>query len=115
MADPRIEIWSQIGGYRRNREVVIISRYRDGREMVADPLVFTDATNKMIDKPTISDGAEFLQAVLDHAWSLGMRPAGFNDTTEQVKAIRDHLNDMRALVFHEQRVILPMADWPREK
>lgn len=41
----------------------------------------------------------FLQAALDCAWEAGMRPAGWQDHGREVSALRDHLHDMRALVY----------------
>jgi hypothetical protein len=87
-----------------SRSVCIFMRHENGRESVAKPLIFEDCTDKFIETPTIGetrrgDGEAFLQACLDHAWEIGLRPSGFNDTTQQVAAIKSHLNDMRALVF----------------
>ncbi len=41
----------------------------------------------------------FLQAAIDCAWENGMRPAGWADHGREVAALRDHLHDMRALVY----------------
>lgn len=45
----------------------------------------------------LGDVEGFLQAALDLAWSIGMRPRGFADHTNELKAVRDHLADMRKL------------------
>lgn len=52
-------------------------------------------------------GSNFLQAALDCAWVNGMRPAGFSDTTEQVRAMGRHLEDMRAITFAKINVEKP--------
>jgi len=65
--------------------------------------------------PTIRDHGDFLrdgygsflQAALDAAWELGMRPAGFNDTRESMAATKAHLEDMRALAFHKTGAAKP--------
>lgn len=41
----------------------------------------------------------FLQAVMDLAWLEGIRPAGAEDQRNELKAVRDHLADMRALAL----------------
>lgn len=41
----------------------------------------------------------FLQAVLDAAWKSGLRPQGFQDHTNELTAVRYHLQDMRALAL----------------
>ncbi len=39
----------------------------------------------------------FLQAAMDAAWGLGLRPTGFKDHTNELTAVRYHLEDMRLL------------------
>ncbi len=39
----------------------------------------------------------FLQAAMDAAWELGLRPTGFKDHTNELTAVRYHLEDMRLL------------------
>lgn len=54
--------------------------------------------------PTIEagpDGEAFLRAALNCAWEKGLRPDGFDDTRESMKATNAHLQDMRALAFHK--------------
>ena len=45
------------------------------------------------------DGAAFLQAMLDVAWEAGLRPASFKDHTNELTAVRYHLEDMRKLAL----------------
>lgn len=45
----------------------------------------------------IPDVDGFLQAAIDAAWEMGMRPKGFADHTSELKATRYHLEDMRVL------------------
>lgn len=73
------------------------------------PLVFTEipegsffdvATldeNREEREDAIGDVTGFLQAALDCAWEQGMRPTGFADHTNELKAVRYHLEDMRSL------------------
>jgi len=44
-----------------------------------------------------SDGRAFMQAMLDAAWDMGLRPASYADYTNELKAVRYHLEDMRKL------------------
>lgn len=41
----------------------------------------------------------FLKAMMDAAWKLGIRPTGFEDHNNELKAVRDHLADMRSLAL----------------
>lgn len=40
---------------------------------------------------------DFLRAIMDAAWEVGIRPTGFQDHTNELKATRYHLEDMRLL------------------
>lgn len=39
----------------------------------------------------------FLRAAMDAAWEIGLRPTGFEDSTNELTAVRYHLEDMRLL------------------
>lgn len=45
---------------------------------------------------------EFLQAMLDLAWTEGMRPRGFADHTNELTATKYHLEDMRKLALPKE-------------
>jgi hypothetical protein len=49
----------------------------------------------------------FLRAALNAAWGMGMRPDGFEDTRESMKATNKHLEDMRAITFGKLGVTKP--------
>ncbi len=50
------------------------------------------------DQPIPMEQVEgFLQAAMDSAWELGLRPTGFRDHTNELTAVRYHLEDMRLL------------------
>ncbi len=102
----RYIIWSEPhANFGRSSDLCIFTKDDQGNESIAAPLVFSDCTNKLIETPTIQgmrrdlDGTAFLQACLDRAWEIGMRPAGYAGMTEHIGAIKAHLDDMRALVF----------------
>ena len=40
-----------------------------------------------------------LQAIMDCGWKAGLRPSGFEDHHNELKAVRDHLADMRMLAL----------------
>ncbi len=40
---------------------------------------------------------DFLRAIIDAAWEHGIRPTGFQDHTNELTAVRFHLEDMRLL------------------
>lgn len=48
-----------------------------------------------------------LQAFLDLAWDKGMRPKGYENTSNQLRAVGAHLCDMRAIVATKLNVKLP--------
>lgn len=42
---------------------------------------------------------DLLRAFMEIAWDQGLRPSGFEDFENELKATRRHLEDMRALAF----------------
>lgn len=79
--------------------VAIFLDWPDGRASVATNFALDEYEPGEIVEPTLQDGRQFLQAALGCAWELGLRPAGFEDTRESMKATQAHLQDLRALVF----------------
>lgn len=80
-------------------DVYLIKVEPDGSEAVV-----TDFTMKSIPRhgiaeriEPIKDGDGLLQAIMDAAWEAGMRPRGFKDHTNELTAVRYHLEDMRKL------------------
>jgi len=95
----REEIWGR-------RSVIVGIQHENGRFSVAEgPLLLKQiGDGEIVEHPTFTgtSGVEFLQAALDHAWALGMRPKNWRlETTEQVAAMDAHLQDMRRLVFRK--------------
>lgn len=45
------------------------------------------------------DVASFLQAMSDAAWEIGIKPKQVESHTDELKAVRYHLEDMRTLVL----------------
>jgi len=41
----------------------------------------------------------FLQAAMDAAWDIGLRPTQAQNQTDELKAVRYHLEDMRTLAL----------------
>jgi hypothetical protein len=102
---PRFVIRSQWEDYGNSLVVGIFRHMENGEKHICRPLEFYKREPGDLMPPTISGsiddnmGQDFLQAALNHAWELGMRPVGFADTPQQIKAMDAHLQDMRALVF----------------
>lgn len=93
------KIYSQQVYYPESRDVLIVDEAFDGRFSVAAPLVMSEQhPNDLVETPTIRgrQGLQFLQAAIDHAWGIGLRPTG---ATMETAAMQAHLQDLRALVF----------------
>lgn len=95
----------------RGRRLFVARDRGDGRLDVLAPLTFTtiDAGLAAPDAPVldIQDSEGFLRAMLNAAWDAGLRPDGFMDTRESMKATTAHLEDMRALAFHKIGAMKP--------
>lgn len=49
----------------------------------------------------------FMRTALNAAWEMGLRPDGFDDTRESMKATNRHLEDMRSIAFGKLGVEKP--------
>lgn len=67
------------------------------RGMAADVALLEESWEDQADG--VGDVTGFLQAALDAAWEIGMRPTAYADHTNELKAVRYHLEDMRTLAM----------------
>lgn len=84
------------------RLLLVYGETADTISTIAPLTVSTVDAGSMLEPTLEGKSAEqFLRAALNAAWEYGMRPDGFNDTRESMKATNAHLQDMRALAFHK--------------
>lgn len=103
----RFAVFVNSSMYGRGREVLLaMVDFHGDIVSVAPTVTFERKTREEIEQtflqPTLSGpaGTEFLQAALEAAWEAGLRPKNWRlETTEQVAAMDNHLQDMRRLVF----------------
>ena len=57
----------------------------------------TARENGLLGALSFEETDDFLRAIMDTAWEAGLRPTGFADHTNELKATRFHLEDMRLL------------------
>lgn len=48
------------------------------------------------------DVRQFLQAAMDAAWDMGLRPTQAKDRSDELASVRYHLEDMRKLAFESR-------------
>lgn len=78
-----------------------------------EPFVAAPEDNcALADEHGVGSVKAFLQAALDAAWEQGLRPTGHQDHTNEIAAVRDHLNDMRAIAAAKLDVPLSFAVKP---
>jgi len=87
----------------------------DGSSFVVTALQVSEYTRYAPTPPfQVPDGAgwstrDLLQAVLDAAWDVGLRPMASASQTDTLEATRLHLADMRAMAFAHADVKPPEA------
>lgn len=92
-----------------NHEVVILN----GDMIARITLERFDPTLPVIptlvdDRRFMDDGhTPFMRAALNAAWEMGLRPDGFDDTRESMKATNRHLEDMRSIAFGKLSIEKP--------
>ncbi len=104
----------------RKRLHILRSEGRDQhRLLIAKPLEFLEADGRGMapeENCLIADAGyrdhsvqAFLQSALDAAWEQGLRPTGHHDHTNELAAVRAHLDDMRTIVGTKLKVPLMFA------
>ena len=105
-----LKLLAQHNNWNRGVEVAIGSFNSAGDlSGVVQPFVIKAAEPNQLVSPLIVGplAQEFLQSALNAAWEMGMRPTNWRlETTEQVAAMDNHLQDMRRLVFEHPRVFV---------
>ena len=98
-----IRIWND--PYNMRFSLRIYDRLDNEKVCVAEPIVMKEVDRFASTEPTISfDRKEELQDLLDDLWLLGLRPSARSDEYKaQLESVKDHLNDMRQLVFKGKR------------
>jgi hypothetical protein len=115
MLKGKIIVEAMQDSFRRGSGVVVGLEGPEGR-FYAGKIEFHEVDEgSLVSTPTVGAeyGRDFLQAALDCAWQMGMRPTRWHDETPaEIKATRAHLQDLRVLVFEKLGVELPK--WPYE-
>ena len=84
-----LHIWRVLpGGLVDNVEPLVLKSH--------DPGTLVREDHGAMNAP-IEEVDEFLRAVMTVGWERGIRPEGFEDHTNELKAVRYHLEDMRKL------------------
>lgn len=83
--------------YNNSHEIVISLTGLDGKEKIYTPQFVAEHSSMSLlpDEGIINVGKEFLQAFLDCAWEMGLRPQGFSNVQETLKAKQEHIDDLR--------------------
>lgn len=67
-----------------------------GFESIQEGMIATRGGGILGDS-SLEEVDDFLRAIMDVAWDAGIRPTGVEDHTNELKATRFHLEDMRLL------------------
>lgn len=72
----------------------------------AEPIIWTPKKDRFeyVEPCMTFDDPKELQELMDSMWCMGLRPSARSDEYKaQLGTMKDHLNDMRALVFKDKR------------
>ncbi len=79
-----------------------------GKSLAAKPLEFVEVEEGSKSEPFVvihdrpAQDTSMLQAMMDGLWDSGLRPTNHRDHTQELGAVRTHLEDMRQLVFKDK-------------
>lgn len=86
----------------REIQILVGREDRDGNRFIMPPPVLAKHEPGTLAEPTFTGDAEdmkaMMQAFLDTAWKMGLRPNGF-EGPQELKAVNRHLEDMRKIAF----------------
>lgn len=71
----------------------------DGKRSIARSMVMEPLERGQAGGEFVSIDEQTAQGLFDQLWELGFRPADGTGNGGHIKALNDHLGDMRALVF----------------
>ncbi len=95
------------------RVSLYITHEDKGEAFIAQPLTMSKKTKRFgYSEPCVvfEDKCE-LQSLMDDLWSMGLRPSARADEYKaQLGSMRDHLNDMRTIVFKKREDLKGMKD-----
>ena len=85
-----------------------LTAYNDDVRTFAQPLIFEEVEQGETMEPFITEDYRdhgpplVLLAIFNGLWNMGIRPDGFEDRNRETKALGQHLEDMRQLVFKDK-------------
>ncbi len=92
--------------YEMNYALRIFERGAKGCYVTAEPLILTKhdrGDTPLVEPVTTFMRKEEFQDLMDDLWSMGLRPSARSDEYKaQLGSMRDHLNDMRTIVFKKR-------------
>lgn len=106
--DRGLEVRAEYSPSRRRFVLYFIDRHWQDRglDTVAVPLTFTPIDRRNELEPAVQLTEEEAQYMMDRLWDEGLRPTGIASSGE-LGALKNHLQDMRRLVFTEFEVEEP--------
>jgi len=87
---------------RRTWDCWITQRTGNKTTHIAKPVVFVPDEPNSLAEPTMQIHGEDVQKLMDELWREGVRPTE-QGTAGQLAAVSFHLEDMRRLVFKEEK------------
>lgn len=104
----RFEVFARRANWAREIELVFmqLTHLEDGGivQSVALPLTMKDLPSNAWAQqmePTVRIHQDAAQQLMDELWQCGLRPSEGTGSAGQLKAVQDHLADMRKLVFEK--------------
>ena len=95
---PRFRAYAQ-KVFARNAVEIMLLHEHDGRQFVAQPLVFAENSDEgSIYEPTLCLRVEEAQELMDALWDAGLRPTEGSGSAGSLAATERHLADMRGIL-----------------
>lgn len=96
-----LELRCEKRGYSQKIDFALVTYNRAGTRHVAEPVTMHEQGDEPITQPTFSLEQDEAQLLFNELWALGLRPTDGTGNSGHVEALKNHLEDMRTLVFQK--------------
>ena len=74
------------------------------RQSIAQPVTMEPMDDAIPHQPTVSMRPENAQVLMDDLWRAGLRPTDGAGTAGSMRAVENHLKDMRKIAFNKLKI-----------
>ena len=100
-----VELRAQRSDYRRSLELMLVQRLGGGKVAFGKPVEMEEYDEFVyVSDPTLQLSEHAAQLLIDDLWTCGYRPSEGTGSVGALKAVQDHVKDLRKIVFKTMEI-----------